>query len=562
MPATPALYGVFSRDNASTASQSSAVNGTGLTLDVVCAWPLSSQYGAGSRFLYYVLVATCVFLRKHEWLRNACLAAALVVPSISSLHGLVLSAYHVNGAVDLDIYGAWQICSIAVIAVPFTLRRSRTYFYDAGRNIIFLWTILLIAGLIALCIEFSRVTATDCNHTTAGVSSLTVAEFPYGQTTCGMTCSEDTGPFSPMRGGAAKNIYVIPVPSKLSFNAAMLIAAGVCIPAILSLIFTWDKILEINWKNRREPERLDERIEGVNITRGEIKGINNKVRLFLSVIEMPLFGGAVVAILIAGELNFFSKQLMFQTEPMASIGQWSPIAGTLMAAVGSLYIVWATDGDIIFYGKPKAPRSTSSHSDHSEQPPPRRGRASTMQYSPTRTTHEPEAFPRLSSDPNVLGITITGPDREPSPDEHIERVPVDTPETKGNAGRFKIRSWFEKASIVMSDAAHRELDTSDYRDQKARRYPWIPGEELRNDIIHRTSTNYEKNRAASYASSTKSAREAEGSSTPPAETLPRPSPRPDASPDAITRAPRRRSTLEVPPVAYHSPKSPQREWSG
>lgn len=179
---------------------------------------------------------------------------------------------------------------------------------------------LLIAGLIALCVEFSRVTATDCSHDEAGVPILTVAKFPYGETTCGLTCSEDDGPFSPMRGGAAKNIYVIPVPSKLSFNAAMLIAAGVCIPAILSLIFTWDKILEINWKNRREPERLDEQLEGVNITRGEIKGINNKVRLFLSVIEMPLFGGAVVAILIAGELNFFSKQLMYQTEPMASIG--------------------------------------------------------------------------------------------------------------------------------------------------------------------------------------------------------------------------------------------------
>jgi hypothetical protein len=125
-----------------------------------------------------------------------------------------------------------------------------------------------------------------------------------------------------MRGGSAKNIYVIPVPSKLSFNAAMLIAAGVCIPAILSLIFTWDKILEINWKNRREPERPEEFIEGVNITHGEIKGINDRVRLFLSVIEIPLFGGAVVAILVAGELNFFSKQLMYQTEPMASIGMY------------------------------------------------------------------------------------------------------------------------------------------------------------------------------------------------------------------------------------------------
>jgi hypothetical protein len=100
MPATPALDDVFSRSIANTASPSSAVNGTGQVLDVVCAWPVSSQYGAGSRFLYYVLVATCVFLRKHEWLRNACLAAALVVPSISALHGIVLTSYHVNGQFD------------------------------------------------------------------------------------------------------------------------------------------------------------------------------------------------------------------------------------------------------------------------------------------------------------------------------------------------------------------------------------------------------------------------------------------------------------------------------
>lgn len=221
---------------------------------------------------------------------------------------------------DLDIFGAWQICSIAIIAVPFTLRRSQTYFYDAGRNIIFLWTMLLISGLIALCVEFSRVAVTDCSDKDADVSHLTRVNFPYGVETCGLVCSEADGPFSPMRGGSANNIYVIPVPRKVTFNAAMLIAAGVCIPAILSLIFTWDKILEINWKKRSKPERLDEAVEGVNITRGEMKGINDKVTLFLSVIEIPLFGGAVIAILIAGELNFFSKQLRYQTEPMASIG--------------------------------------------------------------------------------------------------------------------------------------------------------------------------------------------------------------------------------------------------
>lgn len=181
----------------------------------------------------------------------------------------------------------------------------------------------MIAGLIALCVEFSRVTATDCSHDEAGVQRLTVANFPYGQTTCNLTCSEDKGPFSRMRGGAAKNIHVIPVPRALSFNAAMLIAAGVCIPAILSLIFTWDKILKMNWMIRLEHQQSNEQTDAIKLDPDQIKGINNKVTQFLSVIEIPLFGGAVLAILIAGEINFFSDQLLYQTEPMASIGMLS-----------------------------------------------------------------------------------------------------------------------------------------------------------------------------------------------------------------------------------------------
>jgi hypothetical protein len=92
------------------------------------------------------------------------------------------------------------------------------------------------------------------------------------------------------------------------------------IQAILSLIFTWDKILEINWKRRKEEENLNEPVEGANVTVGELKGINSVVRMFLSVIEIPLYGGAVIAILSIGEANFFSKQVSYQTEPMQAIG--------------------------------------------------------------------------------------------------------------------------------------------------------------------------------------------------------------------------------------------------
>jgi hypothetical protein len=91
----------------------------------------------------------------------------------------------------------------------------------------------------------------------------------------------------------------------------------------LSLIFTWDKILEINWKRRRDEslsENLNETVEGANVTVGELKGINSVVRMFLSVIEIPLYGGAVIAILSIGEANFFSRQVSYQTEPMQAIG--------------------------------------------------------------------------------------------------------------------------------------------------------------------------------------------------------------------------------------------------
>lgn len=76
---------------------------------------------------YYVLVAVCVLGRGSEWLRGACLAAALLVPAVAALHGIVLAAIHVDGkhrgtvwnilgcadsltlgAVDMDVYGAFR----------------------------------------------------------------------------------------------------------------------------------------------------------------------------------------------------------------------------------------------------------------------------------------------------------------------------------------------------------------------------------------------------------------------------------------------------------------------
>lgn len=123
--------------------------------------------GLTRHYRYYVLVAACVLARKSEWLRNACLAAALILPAIAAIHAIVLAALHVDGmlppgagscavpdhptnasldAIDLDIYGALQLCSIGILTAPACVRLSNTYFNSKGRNVLFLWTILVLAG--------------------------------------------------------------------------------------------------------------------------------------------------------------------------------------------------------------------------------------------------------------------------------------------------------------------------------------------------------------------------------------------------------------------------------
>lgn len=337
-------------------------------------------------------------------------------------------------------------------------------------------------GLVGLCVEFYRVTPTECWFDDFGNPlSSSASQFPYGNATCGLTCSVEDGPFSRMRGGAANNVNIIPVPSILTFNAAMLLSAGFCIPAILGLIFTWDKILEINWKRRRSPERLEDQIDGANMTVGELRGINNVVRKFLRVIEIPLFGGVIVALLGIGEANFFSPQVRYDMEPMASIGiitflidshkllittigQWSPIAGTLLAALGSLYLLWSTGDD------GHVQRRQSSHMDQCDVT---RGSHSSEQYRAPSRLSMVQVESDVGADRQGLGI------RSPSPheialiptithtasDTHDGGPTADYVEDQPSAGRHRIRHWLTSAANAIGDAAHEKLDTSDYKDQ-------------------------------------------------------------------------------------------------
>ena len=77
------------------------------TFSVICAYPLSGQYGPGTRILYYGLVAVCIFARRHEWLREPCLAAALLFPALASIHAIIMACFSDSGKYhSLSLYNS------------------------------------------------------------------------------------------------------------------------------------------------------------------------------------------------------------------------------------------------------------------------------------------------------------------------------------------------------------------------------------------------------------------------------------------------------------------------
>lgn len=355
------------------------------------------------------------------WLRNACVGLSLLLPALAALHGIVLAAVHIDGAVDMDIYGAFQMESIGVLTALVVVRHSQTYYDSPGRNTIFVWAILILAGelrwwthvfrdtmadhrvhsgLLSLTVEFYRSKSTHCVDASGRPVISSSRAFSYS-ITCGLTCDPDNWPHSPIRGGSANNVYVIPSPEKLTFNTATLICGASCIPAILLLISIYFKILEVNLKSeserlpnpvsaqapdvamRRSPdvdteevssaprgsgtpstERTQEDCDNEHIEappatdkQAEEKKAPKIVTYVRQYGEIIIFSAAVLAILVIGEHNMLSPQVRYEQEPLGNIGTGSIheksisiLADTLSQANGLhlLELCWPSSAPCIF----------------------------------------------------------------------------------------------------------------------------------------------------------------------------------------------------------------------
>jgi hypothetical protein len=282
-----------------------------------------------------------------------------------------------------------------------------------------------------------------------------------------------------------------------------LLAAACCIPAILSLISMWNKILEINWSSRfgNRNVKADQMIEGTNgATEETMTHVNKYIRKILSVVEAPVYGAAVFFILIMGELNLFSHQVWWQTEPMTAIGQWAPMAGTGLAVLGSLYVKLVhggldsgklDDGGVSPPGPEmcEGPRNQSPSPSPSYRVPNRGAEGGRPRLSNGGDRTSDETVPPIAhmrrAQTTAAGRTWSEPTFNTAP---LQRSQTEGPDL---GGRRKIAKALNALSDRLGSA---NLDVSAFKRGPALDYPTTPGEEIKNRKLKSTQERYNRAR--------------------------------------------------------------------
>ncbi|KLU91247.1 hypothetical protein MAPG_09768 [Magnaporthiopsis poae ATCC 64411] len=387
----------------------------------------------------------------------------------------------------MDVYGAFQMSSIAILAAPVTLRRSTTYFDGPGRNIIFVWTGMLLAGMLGLAVEFFRSQPVPCAQ-----EGITAANFPYGNNAshvCGIRCSQDDGPFSIMRSGSSGEIYVIPSPQRLSFGTATLLAAACCIISILSLVDIFNKIRRDNGKRYRDENvacvnhqtntdgahdstnkgQAEGTIFGTNgATQSMMEQAETRAKVLMGAVEVPLFALAILALLVVGELNLTSRELSHGTEPMQNVGQWAPIVTAGLAAIGSLYLLW--EKELHEYRKKKKSNRQPSNAT-----------AMTDATAPAFGTRRQSCTPC----PHCQG-------HPESPTDAGYESPAGSPEPDGTKTAGGSRDKINEALSRFADfLATPHPGPQPFREGPAAAFPETPGERFKNYRLREDKTKYD-----------------------------------------------------------------------
>lgn len=162
---------------------------------------------------------------------------------------------------------------------------------------------------------------------------------------------------------------------------------------------------------------------------------------------------------------------------MLLVGQWAPIAGTTLAALGSLYLLFASDSD------PDLKENASKHhcncpnnDDSPSSPKPR----SSIEQGMATELELVISTPRTS-----LGVVVSTPSQAPLDANHQKTVDA--------GSRRKVAHTLTAIGNYLGTVAHDQYE-SEFKRGKALDWPEIPGEVNRNKALLQIREQYNQAR--------------------------------------------------------------------
>ncbi|KAJ7797500.1 hypothetical protein B0H14DRAFT_2531040 [Mycena olivaceomarginata] len=298
-------------------------------VSVICAYPLSGQYGPGARFSLYILLLACILWRKQTVVLNLGLGAVLFTGLVGAVHGVALGAVRSNKDVlDFDVFGAAYICTMCLGVVPgLLILGAGTLTPHATPTIVLGWYALMLAGEIGVTAAIFRAQTRVPNVgliprgfpcVDAAGANVTHVAFVLGETDCHLPCMDN--PTLPLRQDQAA-VYV---PS--SKRPIDITSIGSMLGIVLCLI-----TMPVLYRSFR---------------RGSPSAGAATLLGLLMIVEGPL-GCILLAGLTEGHV-FWGPQVRYQVESMAAVGQWAPFVIAFFALIGGLLIDAADNDNSIF----------------------------------------------------------------------------------------------------------------------------------------------------------------------------------------------------------------------
>jgi hypothetical protein len=164
---------------------------TELSVDVICAYPVSEIYNVQHRAVYYTALAFLVLLPVHRWLTSAALSLVVIYSFATTFYVVGLFLIPSRLGPTLDVYPISSILLVNTYAIatvvfckPTSIKGKRRWAM-VTRLFIWLWGGFMLSNFVKSSFEkklTSSLTAVDCH---SGTSSTLGNVFSAGQ---GLSC--------------------------------------------------------------------------------------------------------------------------------------------------------------------------------------------------------------------------------------------------------------------------------------------------------------------------------------------------------------------------------------